>query len=66
MANALAVADDLVLSDPEAVPVALEKAVRGIDVGLRELARVPLTRKQRRRRRSQGQRQPGPGGRTRR
>jgi hypothetical protein len=40
VANALAVADDLVLSDPEAVPQALEKAVRGIDVGLRELARL--------------------------
>jgi hypothetical protein len=40
VANALAVADDLVLSDPEAVPLALEKAVRGIDVGLRELARL--------------------------
>lgn len=40
VANALAVADELVLSDPETVPLALEKAVRGIDVGLRELARV--------------------------
>jgi hypothetical protein len=40
VANALAVADELILSDPEAVALALEKAVRGIDAGLRELARV--------------------------
>jgi hypothetical protein len=40
VANALAIADDLVLSDPDAVPRALEKSVRGIDAGLRELARL--------------------------
>jgi hypothetical protein len=40
LANALAVADDLLLSDTDAVPRALEKAVRGVDLGLRELARL--------------------------
>ncbi len=40
VANSIAVADKLHLSDPESVPVALDKAVRGIDRGLRELARV--------------------------
>ena len=40
VANSLAVADGLSLSEPESVPRALEKAVRGIDVGLRELART--------------------------
>lgn len=40
VANALAVADDLPLSDPDSVPRALEKAVRGIDTGLAEVARV--------------------------
>jgi hypothetical protein len=39
VANALAVADGLPLSEHESVPRALEKAVRGIDAGLRELAR---------------------------
>lgn len=39
VANALAVADGLSLSEHESVPRALEKAVRGIDAGLRELAR---------------------------
>ena len=39
VANALAVADRLELSDPASVPAALEKAVRGIDLGLRELAK---------------------------
>ncbi len=40
VANSIAVADRLQLSDPDAVPLALEKAVDGIDAGLRELARV--------------------------
>jgi Family of unknown function (DUF6178) len=40
VANSLAVADGLPLSESESVPRALEKAVRGIDTGLRELARV--------------------------
>ncbi|MEE9278909.1 MAG: DUF6178 family protein [Myxococcota bacterium] len=40
VANSIAVADKLQLSDPDSVPRALEKAVRGIDTGLRELARV--------------------------
>lgn len=40
VANSLAVADGLSLSEPESVPRALEKAVRGIDAGLRELARA--------------------------
>jgi uncharacterized protein DUF6178 len=39
VANSLAVADGLSLSEPESVPRALEKAVRGIDAGLRDLAR---------------------------
>ena len=38
VANSLAVADGLSLSDSDSVPRALEKAVRGIDAGLRELA----------------------------
>ena len=38
VANALAVSDGLRLSDPDSVPGALEKAVRGLDRGLRELA----------------------------
>ena len=40
VANSLAVADGLPLSESESVPRALEKAVRGIDTGLRELARA--------------------------
>ncbi len=40
VANSIAVADRLQLSDPDSVPRALEKAVEGIDAGLRELARV--------------------------
>ena len=40
VANSLAVADGLVLSERESVPQALEKAVRGIDTGLRELSRA--------------------------
>ncbi|MFI5314802.1 MAG: DUF6178 family protein [Myxococcota bacterium] len=40
VANSLAVADGLSLSESESVPQALEKAVRGIDAGLRELARA--------------------------
>jgi len=40
VANSLAIADGLPLSESESVPRALEKAVRGIDAGLRELARV--------------------------
>lgn len=38
VANAIAVADRLRLSDHEAIPGALTKAVRGIDRGLRELS----------------------------
>jgi uncharacterized protein DUF6178 len=38
VANSLAVADGLSLSDVESVPRALEKAVRGIDAGIRKLA----------------------------
>jgi hypothetical protein len=40
VANSIAVADALPLSESESVPRALEKAVRGIDTGLRELARA--------------------------
>jgi hypothetical protein len=40
VANSLAVADGLQLSESESVPRALVKAVRGIDTGLRELARA--------------------------
>jgi hypothetical protein len=40
VANTLAVADELPLAERESVPRALEKAVRGIDRGLRELARA--------------------------
>lgn len=40
VANSIAVADDLPLAERESVPRALEKAVRGIDTGLRELARA--------------------------
>jgi hypothetical protein len=40
VANSLAIADNLPLSESESVPRALEKAVRGIDTGLRELARA--------------------------
>lgn len=40
VANAIAVADTLPLSDPESIPKALDKAVSGIEAGLRELARV--------------------------
>jgi hypothetical protein len=40
VANSIAVADELPLSESESVPQALEKAVRGIDTGLRELARA--------------------------
>ncbi len=40
VANAVAVADGLSLSASESIPNALRKAVRGIDTGLRELARV--------------------------
>lgn len=39
VANSVAVADGLALSASESVPRALEKAVRGIDLGLRELSR---------------------------
>jgi hypothetical protein len=39
VANALAIADRLRLSEAESVPRALEKAVRGIELGLRELAK---------------------------
>lgn len=40
VANAVAVADGLSLSAAESVPRALDKAVRGIDRGLRELSRT--------------------------
>jgi hypothetical protein len=40
VSNALAVADRLRLSEAESIPRALEKAVRGIDLGLRELSKV--------------------------
>ncbi|MFQ5697371.1 MAG: DUF6178 family protein [Myxococcota bacterium] len=40
LTNAVAVADDLVLSEANAIPKALEKAVRGVDAGLLEAARV--------------------------
>jgi hypothetical protein len=40
VANAVAVADRLRLSEPESVPRALRKAIAGIDRGLRELARA--------------------------
>lgn len=39
VANALAVADELPLADPESTRTSLEKAVHGIDVALSELAR---------------------------
>jgi hypothetical protein len=38
VANWLAVADDLPLSEPDSIPQALRKAVAGIDRGLRELS----------------------------
>jgi hypothetical protein len=38
VANSLAVADRLRLSEPDSIPAALRKAVRGIDRGLRELS----------------------------
>ncbi len=38
LANALAVADRLRLSEPESIPTALRKAVRGLDRGLAEVA----------------------------
>jgi hypothetical protein len=38
VANSVAVADRLRLSEPDSIPQAIEKAVRGIDRGLRELA----------------------------
>ncbi|MBW2279949.1 MAG: hypothetical protein JRG76_03720 [Deltaproteobacteria bacterium] len=38
VANCVAVADGLRLSESESIPAATEKAVRGIDLGLRELA----------------------------
>ncbi len=40
VANAIAVADGLRLSEPDSIPRALDKAVRGIDRGLEELARA--------------------------
>ncbi len=40
VANAIAVADRLRLSDTDSIPAALEKTVRGIDLGLRELAKL--------------------------
>lgn len=38
VANSVAVADRLRLSEPDSIPQALEKAVRGMDRGLRELS----------------------------
>jgi hypothetical protein len=40
VANTLAVADGLLLSDVDSIPEALAKAVKGIDLGLRELSRA--------------------------
>jgi len=40
VANTLAVADALPLSDVDSIPEALAKAIRGIDMGLRELSRA--------------------------
>ncbi len=40
VANAVAVADGMCLSDPDEIPKALDKAVRGIDEGLRELSKA--------------------------
>ncbi len=40
VANTVAVAERLRLSDPDSIPRATEKAVRGIDRGLRELAKL--------------------------
>jgi hypothetical protein len=40
VANTLAVADELALAEPESVERSLAKALRGIDRGLRELART--------------------------
>ena len=40
VANTVAVADELPLSEPESIRLALAKAVHGIDRGLAELARV--------------------------
>ncbi|MEE2703552.1 MAG: DUF6178 family protein [Myxococcota bacterium] len=40
VANAVAVADGLRLSEPDSIPMALEKAIRGIEIGLRELAEL--------------------------
>jgi hypothetical protein len=39
VANALAIADRMRLSEAESIPRALEKAARGIELGLRELAK---------------------------
>ena len=39
VANSLAVADQLDLSAPESMPASLAKAMRGMDLGLRELAK---------------------------
>jgi hypothetical protein len=39
VANAIAVADRMLLSDSDSIPKAVAKAARGIDLGLRELAR---------------------------
>lgn len=38
VANTIAVADQMNLSDPDSIPKALRKAIRGIDRGLRDLA----------------------------
>ena len=40
VANAIAVADGMSLSDPDSIPQATAKAIRGIDRGLSELARA--------------------------
>jgi len=38
--NTVAVADDLPLADPDSIPKAIEKALRGLDRGLAELSRA--------------------------
>ena len=44
LANAVAVADQLSLSDSETIPRAIGKALRGVESGLRETARVQARR----------------------
>ncbi len=40
VANSIAVADRLRLTEPDSIPKAIEKAVKGMDLGLRELSRL--------------------------